>query len=127
MTATAYGIQVFGVALTLGALVYAGQPRSWLWFADVAWLAGWLVVPWLGCGLGTRAMRDSVPATKALLVASVLLLCSLVGALAVSFIGTPDAQRGLVFLVLPVWQLLCMLPPCLVATGLFLRSARGRA
>lgn len=117
-----YALLALGLLATLGAMLYAGQPRSWRWLVGVSGFAGWAALPWLACGFAVRWLSRSRAASALMLAASALLCAATAWLLVDTLFVHIDAQGGLVFLFLPVWQLVA-LAPC-VGAALWLR---GRA
>ncbi|MBW2416282.1 MAG: hypothetical protein JRG76_17430 [Deltaproteobacteria bacterium] len=112
---TAFGVLAAGACITLGFMVYAGSP------GEPGWWLGFL--PFAGVAWSVRIRRDG-PGATLLLVGAVLLTSASTFLLYQAFVAEPDAQSGIVFVFLPVWQILAMLPFVLGAQSLRSRAAR---
>jgi hypothetical protein len=119
----AYALFGAGSLLTLGFMVYAGRPSSVGWFVKIVPFAIWAVVPFAGGALVCRSVRPSPRGLAIVAAAAALLACGTAVLLYHAFVIAPDAQSGLLFLFLPLWQALGLAP-----FGVFaLRVARREA
>ena len=106
----AWALFAMGGAVTLLSMVHAGQPEALRWYLEVAPFALWALVPF-GAGAWVSRRVRHAPSALAVMVACALVLLLATGALLYqTFWASPDAQGGLVFLFLPVWQLVGELP-----------------
>lgn len=108
--------------VTLACMLYAGEPRRPRWWLGFAPFAAWALLPFLVAGILSFRLRGSPASRRVLLAAAGLLTASTCWLLYVAFIDQPDAQSGLVFLFLPLWQLVGLLPIGLLAAALGSRS-----
>ncbi|MBW2281954.1 MAG: hypothetical protein JRG82_14545 [Deltaproteobacteria bacterium] len=120
---TAFGVLAAGACITLGFMVYAGSPDEPGWWLGFLPFGAWGVLPFAGVAWSVRIRRDG-PGATLLLVGAVLLTSASTFLLYQAFVAEPDAQSGIVFVFLPVWQILAMLPFVLGAQSLRSRAAR---
>jgi hypothetical protein len=118
-----YALLAAGSVITLGFMVYAGRPSSLGWFVQIAPFAIWAFAPFAGGALACRSVRCSPRAVAIVAAAAGLLTFGTALLLYRSFVVAPDAQSGLLFLFLPLWQALALAPFILFAV----RSARTSA
>lgn len=105
--AATFALCVFGSLFTLGMMVYAGQ--GWRqgagWWMNFIGFGLWNLIPYAGlavCGLlANRTKRQGLTA----FIGSMLVVLLGVLLLVDGFFVHPDAQSGLVFIVLPFCQL----------------------
>lgn len=117
-----FTLLVFGAVITLGFMLYAGEPERPGWWLLFAPFAAWALLPF---GCFAAVVRKGLKARGARLVAVVaaLLLAGLAfAALYATFVVEPDPQGGLVFLFLPIWQMIGLTP-----FWFLLRFLEGRA
>jgi hypothetical protein len=119
----AYALFAAGSLVTLGFMVYAGKPSSLGWFVKIAPFAIWAVAPFAGGALVCRWVRSSPRGLAIVAGAAGLLACGTAVLLYHGFVVAPDAQNGLLFLFLPLWQALGLAPFVVFA----LRVARREA
>jgi len=105
-----YAIFGAGSLVPLGFMVYAGQPSSLAWFVEVAPFAAWALAPFAAGGIATHLLGDSPASLMALLVAGIALVLVSLAVLYQALVATCDAQGGLIFLSLPFFELLGLLP-----------------
>lgn len=99
-----------GAATTLGFMIDAGEPdRPWWWLA-FSLFGGWALVPYALVAAATR-WRPANRASRSVLCAAAALLSGLsILSLYSAFVIHLDAQSALVFIFLPLWQLVGLLP-----------------
>jgi hypothetical protein len=119
----AYALFAVGSLITLGFMVYAGRPSSLGWFVGIAPFAIWVMAPFAGGAVVCRAVRSSPRSLAIVSVAAGLLACGTAVLLYHGLVVAPDAQGGLLFLFLPLWQALALTPFVVIA----LRVARREA
>ncbi len=113
-----------GALITLGFMLYAGEPEKASWWLLFLPFAAWALLPY-GCFAAlTRKGLNSTAARAVVIVAAALLSGLAFAALYATFVVEPDAQGGLVFLFLPVWQLIGLTPFGFLARFLEARAAR---
>ena len=100
---------------TIGFMVYAGRPSSASWFVEIAGIAAWALTPFATSAIATFLLRTSPASVKVLLAAAVLLFVSSTGLLIQAMLIAPDAQGGLIFIFLPLYQLVGLSSLLLVA------------
>jgi predicted permease len=106
-----------GAAGTIGFMLFAGDfstTGNWLFFTG---LSAWSAAPYAAMAFVGRAFgAERVP--LAIVTGGAVLLVGFAGWVLLSaFFLHPDAQSGLVFLFLPLWQAVLFLPVLLVAWG----------
>ena len=99
-----------GAAATLGFMAYAGQPGSASWWLFFLPFAAWTLVPYALAAAETSRHPSGRGSISVLCAAAAILSGSSIGLLYLAFVAQPDAQSGLVFIFLPVWQSLGLLP-----------------
>ncbi|MFE4106228.1 hypothetical protein [Almyronema epifaneia] len=93
-----------GMFVTLGFMLQASEPGQWGTWAFLLPFLAWAIAPYLAVIAAIRRFRASFNSLLTLLVAASLLTLSSTALLYDAFVSRPDAQSGLVFLVLPVYQ-----------------------
>jgi hypothetical protein len=119
----AYALFAVGSLVTLGFMVYAGRPSSLGWFVGIAPFAIWAVAPFAGGAVACRAVRSSPRGLAIVAVAAGLIACGTAVLLYHALVVASDAQSGLLFLFLPLWQAVALAPFVVFA----LRVARREA
>ncbi len=112
-----------GAVATLGFMVYAGEPGRASWWLFFLPFAAWALVPYALVCAETRRHPANLGSLSLLNAATVLLSGSSVVLLYLAFVAQPVAQSGLVFIFLPVWQAVGLLPFLAVARILARRGA----
>jgi len=107
----------------MGFMLYAGQPEHPGWWLGVLPFVLWSLIPYALLAWTAARVRDSRRSLWVLLVASVLLTGGSGVLLYQAFVARPDAQSGLVFLFLPVWQVVVLAVPVVVAHALGRRGS----
>lgn len=120
-------IVLMGVLITWGFMVQAGEPENWWWWPLFLPFAAWAAVPYAAAAFASYHFRKVVPALWLLLLAGALLSLSATYLLYEAFVAHPDAQSGIVFIFLPVCQLLGLAPFVIAANFLHNRQARHLA
>jgi hypothetical protein len=113
-----------GGCATLAFMVHAGRPSGAGWWIGALPFLAWGLAPFAALSLGARALRASRRALGALLAGAAIVAAATAFALVDAFVVHPDAQSGVAFLFLPVWQLLG-LAPFLAAGGALRARDRG--
>jgi hypothetical protein len=113
-----------GVAVTFGFMVWAGDPRHVAWWVGAVPFALWASAPYAVLAVAAWALRSSRGASLTVFFTGIGVLISSFVILVSAFVTHIDAQSGLVFVFLPLWQLIASGPLVLVALVL---RARGRA
>lgn len=112
-----------GAVTTLGFMLYAGEPDVPLWWPVALVIAAWCVVPYGVLARTSRRMADDRLAAWTIVAVSALWTLIAVATLYTTFITYSDAQGGLVFLFLPIWQAIVAVP-FLAAYRFFVRPVR---
>lgn len=94
-----------GAAVSLGFMMWAGEPASAEWWAGVIPFVGWVLLPYAILEVAVIAVRRPSSAVVALLVGALLLSVSSAIALSYALVIDVRDQSGLVFLGLPMWQI----------------------
>lgn len=116
-------VLALGALVTLGFMLYAGSWERPYWWLALLVFYGWTLVPYLFCGVVAHRMQGAPAALRLMALAAALLSGASGFLLHQSFIARPDAQGALVFVFLPLWQLVALLPFALAAGAL--RSRLG--
>ena len=115
---TIQGVLIAGGSATLGFMLYAGEPSRPLWWLAFAVFATWGLIPFACVAAVARRFADSRGSLRVLLLAAVLLSIGNAFLLYEAFVAQPDAQSGLVFIFLPMWQLVALIPFLAIARAL---------
>lgn len=99
-----------GGITTLGFMLYAGEPSEPTWWLLAIPFAAWSVIPYGALAVVARRLGNQQTASRIVLAAAALTSVIAIAALYTTFIAYADAQSGLVFLFLPVWQTVAALP-----------------
>lgn len=126
LTRATYVTLLAGASATLGFMAYAGaEPAGLAWWLSLLPFAAWALLPYalLAAAAHRRpanlASRSVVCAAAALLSGfSILVLYS-------AFVTHLDPQSAVVFVFLPLWQLIGLLPLLVVSRLLARRGAAG--
>lgn len=94
-----------GMALSLGFMIWAGEPTSPTWWSDVLPFAAWVLLPYAIVGAAAFFVRHSPAAVGALFISALLLTASSAIALPYALIFDVRDQSALVFIGLPMWQI----------------------
>jgi len=121
-----YALFAAGALITLGFMVYAGRPSSLEWVVGVAPFAIWALAPFAGGALVCRVVRSSSRALGIVAAAAGLLAGVTAVLLHRVIVVEADAQSGLVFLFLPLWQSLGLAPFVGFALWVAIREAQLR-
>ena len=114
-----------GSLLTLGFIIWDGEPRDPDWWVGVVTFGFWSLIPYALLGTLTHFFRGSTKSLVALLAGSAIIGFFALYVLVVAFVISPDAQSALVFLFLPFWQLVFSSPFSLVALLLRRQTSAG--
>ena len=82
---------------------------KWWWLGFLAF-AVWATIPFGVVAVASHRFRAAAAALKLLLLASLLLTVSAMCLLYDAFVARPDAQSGILFVFLPVWQMIGLAP-----------------
>lgn len=107
--------------MTLGFMLHAGSPGQPSWWLGFILFGAWALAPYGVCAAAARRASDGREGLV-WLAASVLLTGASAALLYDAFLARPDAQSGLVFLFLPLWQLVGLAPFALAARSLARRA-----
>jgi len=117
-------VLLLGFLTTLGFMLYAGEPSKSTWWLFFVPFAGWAGAPYAITGLAVRRSAASRASQVVLLLTAIALTgfgCSM---LYTAFVTHIDAQSGIVFVFLPVYQLMGLVPLLLIAQHLARRASR---
>lgn len=109
------GALLVGVLVTMGFMLYAGEPTHLDWWLGFLFFGLWAFIPYFVVASMARRVSMSQPSLWVLLVAALLLTAGSSIVLYMSFIAQPDPQSGVVFVFLPMSQLVALVPFLLVA------------
>jgi hypothetical protein len=112
---------VVAILVHWGFMLWAGDPDTGEWWALILPFALWGAAPFTGLGLAAWFARRSRAAIWLLLGVSLLLTVASALLLWDAFVASTDAQSGLVFVFLPIYQLVIAIPSAAVALFLGLR------
>ncbi len=107
-------------------MVYAGQPDDWSWLLFFLPFAAWAAIPFAVIAFASRRARTIPAALRVLFVATLILTFGSMYLLYTAFVTSPDAQSGIVFVFLPIWQMVGLMPFLLVSRLLRARNARAQ-
>ena len=102
-------------------MLHAGSPGQPSWWLGFVLFGAWALVPYGVCAAAGRRVSGGREGLV-WLGASVLLTGASAAILYDAFVARPDAQSGLVFVFLPLWQLVGLAPFALVARFLARRA-----
>lgn len=105
-----------------GFMLWAGEPANGAWWSLVLPFAVWGAAPFTGLALAAWFARRSRAALWLLLAVSLLLTVGSALLLWDAFVANSDAQSGLLFVFLPIYQLLVAIPAAAIALFLGLRD-----
>lgn len=112
-----YGVALAGVGVTLGFMLHAGEPERASWWPGMLPFAAWASAPFLATGYAAYRLSSRYSLCVLLFAGTLLAVTSVVLFYRV-FVSQPDAQSGLVFVFLPLWQLIGLVPFLLGAAAL---------
>lgn len=115
-----------GALTTLAFLVAAGEPGRLSWWPAMLPFAAWALLPYAVAFLAARPLAPERFVNALLCVAAALLAATTATVLAAAFVWHPDPQSGLVFFILPFWQLGGLLPLLFLAHWRARRAAGHR-
>ncbi len=118
MARAIFAILLVGGLVTLGFMLDAGEPDKLWWWAGFLPFAGWALVPYAALALVAHRLRSSRRSLWVLLVAAAVLSGSAAALLYQAFVTNIDAQSGIVFVILPLWQLIGCVPFLLLSLSL---------
>lgn len=115
------GVLAAGALITLGFMLHAGSPGQPSWWLGFLLIGAWSLAPYGVCAAAGR--RVSAGREGLVWLAASALLTGMSAALLYdAFVARPDAQSGLVFVFLPLWQLVGLAPVAPVARSLARRA-----
>jgi hypothetical protein len=117
------GLLVVGTLVTLGFMIRAGEPGEWWWWPLFLPFATWSLAPYAAVAHVLRRRTSGLASRGAVCLAAALLAGTTAYVLYSAFVVHLDPQSGLVFLFLPLWQLLGVAPILWVAQWLARREA----
>lgn len=109
------GALLVGVLVTVGFMLYAGEPGDPRWWLGFFFFGLWSFVPFLVVAYLAHRFSTSQRSLWTLLPAALLLTAANSIVLYMSFIAQPDPQSGVVFVFLPMMQLVALVPFLVVA------------
>jgi FtsH-binding integral membrane protein len=118
-----FTILLLGVLTTLGFMVHAGEPSSPSWWLLFVPFAGWVSVPYAVVALAVRRQPVVRSSQVVLLIAAIALATFGGYTLYGAFVTHIDAQSGIVFVFLPLYQLVGLVPLLWIAQSLARRGA----
>jgi hypothetical protein len=99
-----------GAVATLGFMIHAADRTRPSWWISFVLFAAWALLPYAAMGAAAR-LRPSNRSSRSVLLAAAVLLSGLSALVLYDvFVAHPDAQSGLVVLILPLWQLVGLAP-----------------
>ena len=110
LTRSIYFLLLTGALVTLGCLAYAGDPQQPSWWVFLPLFGAWTLFPYAAVGAAARHYPASRGSLVTLAFAAALLSGFGTVVLYIAFVAQPDAQSGIVLVVLPLWQLVGLLP-----------------
>ncbi|MBE9030288.1 hypothetical protein IQ266_11150 [filamentous cyanobacterium LEGE 11480] len=113
-----YAILAAGTLINIGFMLYAGEPDQLWWWPFFIALATWSLFPYGTVITVFYWLRQKPKSQLLLTLAAVLLTGSTAFLLHESLIANPDPQSGLVFVVLPVYQWIAILPLMVIVSWL---------
>ena len=114
------GTLLAGVIVTAGFMIYAGEPADPGWWLGFLAFFLWALLPFAIVALMAYRPSMSQRSLWVLLAASVLLTVATCALLYTALIVQTDAQSALVFVVLPIWQLIAL--PVFLLVAFLLRE-----
>jgi hypothetical protein len=118
------GVLATGAVVTLGFMLDAGEPGASGWWLLFLGFGAWALLPYGVVALVAIRLGSSLASLRVLLAAALLLTGASSLLLYQAFVVDLDPQSGIVFVFLPVWQLVGLAPFLLLAG--WLRS-RGQS
>jgi hypothetical protein len=113
-----------GVVLSLVVMIYAGEPHRLYWWPMFLIASAWVLLPYAIVWQEARRRMAQPGPRVVLLVAAIALTVFSAIVLYGAFIAHPDPQSGLVFIFIPLYQLLGLVPFFILARYLAKRSGR---
>jgi hypothetical protein len=107
-----------GVLVTVAFMFHAGEPRRPTWWLGFIPFVAWALLPYGLVGLLASRLRASSRSIDVLAAAASLLSLSSSYLLYLGFVAETDAQSGLLFLFVPLWQLVALVPVAWLANTL---------
>jgi hypothetical protein len=121
-----YTLLAAGLLTTLVFMAVAGDPARVSWWGFALPFAAWTASPYAAVAVLARHCAHRRWAALVVLVAAGLLSGAGALILANAFIFNLDPQSGIVLVLLPVWQLIGLLPFALAALALCPAEPRRR-
>lgn len=116
------GVLLVGALVTEGFMLYAGEPGDPRWWLGFFFFGLWAFMPYLAVAYIAHRFSTSRRSLWVLLAAALFLTTGSCIVLYTSFIAQPDPQSGVVFVFLPMLQLVALVPFLAVA---FLLRKKG--
>jgi hypothetical protein len=113
-----------GAVVSLVAMIHAGEPHRLHWWPMFAIASAWVLLPYAIVWQEARRRTGRPGPCVVLLVAAITLTVFSALVLYGAFIAHPDPQSGLVFIFIPLYQLLGLVPFFILARYLAKRSGR---
>jgi len=110
-------LAALAAAASLGIMAYAGLFSSGSLTLAALGFAAWACAPYAIAWLAARSLQGDIIASSILALGLVIIAAPGLYAYIIVFIAAskPDAQAGLVFLVIPLYQLSAVLLTCALA------------
>lgn len=127
LTRLSYATIAIGIVVTLWFMLRAGTGNSvGQWLLAIPF-AVWVAVPYAIAGVAVRWLRGSPRSQAVLLFTAIVLTSTAIFLLYQSFVASGvDAQSALVFVFLPLWQVIGLAPFLFVAFLLRRRNNGSR-
>jgi hypothetical protein len=114
---------ILGFLTSIAFMIHAGEPRILSWWLLFFPFAAWTLVPYALVVQAARRQPASRSSQTVLLFAAAALLAFGSFTLYEAFVAHLDAQSGIVFVFLPLYELVGLVPLLWVARVLARRSA----
>lgn len=99
-----------GGAVVVGFMIFSGEPSAPLWWLGFVLFAIWGLVPFVVAKRVVDRHAAHERALWVLLSAAIVLGAGTFAILRDAFVVHPDAQSGILFVLLPAWQLIALIP-----------------
>lgn len=119
-----YAALIVCYVITLGCMLYAGEPAAFDWWKVAVFFFVWTGVPYLALAFTGSKLAGAGASRSIVTVGAIVLGIFGLVLLWHSLVVEPDAQGGLVFVALPLFQLVGVIPLALAA-WLVERRLRG--
>ncbi len=113
---------VLGVCTVLGLMLHAGNPSDPSWWPGFLAFATWGLLPFLVFAEFAARLSHSRLSMFALFAGALVVTIGTASLLYESFVANTDAQNGIIFIILPLYQLAAMALFVAAAWGLSFRE-----